>query len=300
MSDRATDACEEAYHRWTPPLHLGEVLRDGRLTSALRKAGISAAFGRRPTDLGDVNLPRVEKDAGPGNLKNLKEFVAGTERVYRMTKNVNEEQLIVALGGECSIVVGELAGLKAGNRGKPGMLWMDSHGDFNTPETTPSGYIGGMCLAFTCGRGPKLTPDLDGMMPLIDEERLIHLGSRALDDPEIQAMSTSPMQVLPAGEIRKVGIERTAKEVAKRLADRADWLVCHFDADVTDPSVIPSVNYPTANGLSLDEIIRMMGPLERTEKLAAVNLAAYNAKLDGSGSSAKALAGVFAKVFGEV
>lgn len=265
---------------------------------ALRRAGIDAAFAHRPTDFGDVDLPKVEKDAGPENLRNFKAFVAGTERVYRTIKNVNEEEMIVVLGGECSLVVGELAGLKEGIRGKPGMLWMDSHGDFNTPETTPSGYIGGMCLAFTCGRGPKLTLELDMMMPLMDENRLIHLGSRALDDPEIEAMNTSPMQVIPVNEIRKAGIERTAKDVAKRLADKADWIICHFDADVVDPSVIPSVNYPTANGLTLDEIIKVMGALERTDKLAAVNLAAYNARLDGSGSSAKAIVGVLAKVFG--
>jgi arginase len=270
----------------------------GESPPALRRAGIGGVFRHRPKDLGDVDVPELERDTGPETLKNFGEFLAGTERIYRAMRNVNEEEMIVALGGECSLAVGELAGLKEANRGKPGVLWMDSHGDFNTPETTPSGYIGGMCLALACGRGPRLTPGLDDLMPLIDEERLIHFGSRALDAPEVEAMRSSPMELLPVKEIRTNGIERTARGVAKRLSDRADWIICHFDADVVDPSVIPSVNYPTADGLSLDEVTKVMGALERTGKLAAVNLAAYNARLDVSGNSAKALVRAFSRVFG--
>src|SRR5713226_7445159 len=116
----------------------------GEAPAALRKAGLGQALDGS-TDMGNIELPPLKKDVTEGKVKNLSNFRDATSRIYNAAKSLQAEQVFV-LGGECSVAVGALAGLSEVFSGKPGMLWMDAHGDFNTSETSPSGYIGGMCL----------------------------------------------------------------------------------------------------------------------------------------------------------
>jgi arginase len=193
--------------------------------------------------------------------------------------------------------VGELAGLKDAMKGRAGMVWIDSHGDFNIPGTTPSGYIGGMCLALACGRGPKLSPEVDAAMPLIEEERLVHLGSRVLDESELRAMKSSPMRMVPTSGLKKRGVAAESTASSKWLSDRCDWIVCHLDVDVMDPMWMPSVNYPTPNGITPDEAVRLIASFVATGKLAVLDVAAYNAGLDREGKSARVVVDVLSRAF---
>lgn len=78
----------------------------------------------------------------------------------------------LSVSGESAPSLSEVfAALKKVYGGKPGIVWMDAHGDFDTPETTPSGFIGGMFLALACGRGPRLSRDIKRTRPLLEEER---------------------------------------------------------------------------------------------------------------------------------
>ena len=131
-----------------------KVLREARITNGLRKN--VGTF----VDVGDVRLSEIDVDSGPKNLTNFRQFLQDSEKIRSAISGVCAKGLVFGLGGECSICVGTLAGLKVRGRGQLGMVWIDAHGDFNTPETTPSGFIGGMCLAFACGRGRQLNPSL--------------------------------------------------------------------------------------------------------------------------------------------
>jgi arginase len=259
----------------------------GESPAALRKAGLARAAGAEK-DLGDVEISLLEKDVLEGKTKNLTHFKESTYRIYSAAKSMGSSHVLIA-GGECSETVGAMAGLAEAFGGKPGMLWLDAHGDFNTPQMSPSGYIGGMCLALACGRAPDLDLGLVGKRYPLAEERLVHVGSRALDQPEIAAFSSSPARLVTCQQVKKTGAAEVAEEAARHLDNRSDWIACHLDVDVVDPGLIPAVNYPTPGGLTLDEATLIVRAGVKTGKLRVLEVAAYNPSKDWSGSSEKAV-----------
>jgi len=252
---------------------------------ALRKAGLVESLGS-PLDCGDVEIQRLKKDMAEGVAKNLTHFRNATSLTYARTKSSKQERLLI-LGGECSETVGVMAGLAEAYGGKTGMLWLDAHGDFNVPETSPSGYIGGMCLAFACGMASGLDLGTGQAPPPLAGERLVHVGSRALDPPEVAAFNSSPAKLFTAQQVKKIGAADVAEEAARHLDNRSDWIACHLDIDVLDPELIPAVNYPTPYGLTTEETSVVISKLLGTGKVRALELAAYNPSKDRGASSAK-------------
>jgi len=251
---------------------------------ALRKRGFAETLGS-PPDYGDVEIPRLKKDMAEGKTKNLTYFRDATSLAYARTKVSKQERLLI-IGGECSETVGVMAGLAEAYNGKPGMLWLDAHGDYNTPETSPSGYIGGMCLALACGMAPGLDLGIGSAPPPLAGERLVHLGSRALDPPEVAAFNSSPAKLFTAQQVKKIGAADVAEEAARHLDNRSDWIACHLDVDVVDPGLIPAVNYPTPHGLTIEEISVVIRKLLGTGKMRALELVAYNPSKDRRSASA--------------
>ena len=255
---------------------------------ALRKAGLGKVLGET-RDLGDVDIPRLKKDTVEGKTRNLTHFRESTTRIYVATKSNGSSHLLI-VGGECSETVGVMAGLAEAFGGKPGMLWLDAHGDFNTPDTSPSGYIGGMCLALACGKARGLDLGIGQAEPPLADERLVHVGSRALDPPEVAAFNSSPAKLYTAQQVKKSGAAEVAEEAARHLDNRSDWIACHLDVDVVEPELIPSVNYPTPGGLTFEETSMIVRNLAATQKLRALEVASYNPMKDKGGASAKRIA----------
>ena len=257
----------------------------GEAPAALRKAGIGTVLGLL-NDRGDVEIPHLRKDVQEGKTKNLAHFREASSRIFRATSEEKEAPVMI-IGGECSETVGAMAGLARAYGGKPGMLWLDAHGDFNVPETSPSGYIGGMCLAMACGMAVGLDLGIGPTPPPLAGERLVHVGSRALDTPEVVAFNSSPAKLFTTQQVKKIGAADVAEEAARHLDNRSDWIACHLDVDVVDPDLIPSVNYPTPGGLTLEETSMVIRRLIRTGKVRVLELAAYNPSMDRRAASAK-------------
>lgn len=251
-----------------------KVLREAGVTDSLRKN--VGTF----QDAGDVRLSEIDADSGPKNLTNFPQFLQDTGTVQSAVGRVDGEGLVFGLGGECSICVGTLAGLKPKVKGKPGVIWIDAHGDFNTPETTPSGFIGGMCLALACGRGPKLDDITQDGKPLVSEENVVHMASRALDPLESENMSSSALKIYSAATLRNEGITSTVNLAATSLADRCDWITCHLDVDSLDPKMMPAVDFPEQNGLTFEEAKAIVRAVLGTGKLKLFELAGYDPTLD--------------------
>jgi len=192
---------------------------------------------------------------------------------------IDPSTITFCLGGDCAFVPGSLAGLKTVYKGKPGMVWLDAHGDFNIPETSPSGFIGGMPLALACGRGPRLSEDIESQMPLLEEKRVVHIGSRSLDPGEDEAIRSS-VKLFPAEQLKKRGSREVATKIGKFLSDSSDWIVAHLDVDVFDPSFMPGVDFPEPGGLTDHDVLEIFRALQSTGKLKVVDLAAYNPVLD--------------------
>lgn len=267
----------------------------GDAPTALHRAGAGRILGSAE-DLGSVALPQLKHDTVEGAVKNLTHFRDANSLVYKAAKSVETERMLV-IGGECSETVGVMGGLSEAFQGKAGMLWLDAHGDFNTPETSPSGYIGGMCLAMACGRTPGLRLELGSKVPPLADERLVHVGSRALDPPEVAAFNSSPAKLYTAQQVKKSGAPDVAEEAARHLDNRSDWIACHLDVDVVDPQFISAVNYPTPGGLAPDEAATIVREALRTGKLRALEVAAYNPSVDRNRASATQIVALLKKIF---
>jgi arginase len=266
----------------------------GDAPAALRKAGVANAL-MLGDDLGDVEIPVLKEDVIEGTTKNLSHFKDASARIHSFVKSKGIERAVI-LGGECSETVGAMAGFAQSFGGRAGMLWLDAHGDYNIPSTSPSGYIGGMCLALACGKAPDLALNFGSGYPLADE-RLVHVGSRALDSPEVAAFNSSPAKLYTAQQVKKTGTADVAEEAARHLDNRSDWIACHLDVDVVDPEHIPAVNYPTPGGLTPAEAVMLIRTLHKTGKMRVLEVAAYNSSKDRRGASAEQVIALLRNTF---
>jgi len=268
-----------------------KVLRSLGIAETLKQGSVSF------TDLSDVPLLEFSTDSGPSNMRNFSYFLDSSAAIMDRASKVPRGDFVFCLGGECGLALGTLAALRSRFRGMPGLLWLDAHGDFNTPETTRSGFVGGIPLAFVCGRGPKFPPSIENLRPLVKEENVVHFGSRDLDPLEAKAVESSSIKLHSAVSLHKEGLERTLEREAAYLEDSADWIICHLDVDVIDPSIIPAVSFPTNGGLSLNEVNTIVKTLLKTGKLKVFNLAAYEPTRDISYSAGRTIVGLVSEIF---
>lgn len=177
----------------------------------------------------------------------------------------------VSVAGDCVTSLGVLAGLQRAGMG-PALLWFDGHGDFNTWQTTPSGFLGGMPLAMAVGRGEQTIVDGVGLDP-IREEKVILTDARDLDPGEQEALQESAVQHLP--EV----------EALLEMALPDGPLYVHFDCDVLDPAEVPAVHYPAPGGPSVETLRRVFRRVAETGRVAAVSLSSWAPELDEDGRS---------------
>ncbi len=182
--------------------------------------------------------------------------------------------LPVVVAGDCLSAIGVLAGLQRAEV-SPVLIWFDAHGDFNTWETTPSGFLGGMPLAMLVGRGEQSIVHEVGLASL-PESDVILVDARDLDPGEGEAVRDSAVTHLLHVE----------DSLTYPLPDHP--LYVHLDVDVVDPGEMPGVNYPARGGPSLATVGAALHRLAETGRVAAVSLSAWTPKLDGDGTSRRA------------
>ena len=189
----------------------------------------------------------------------------------RVAEIVRRGHRPVSIAGDCCTSIGVSAGLqKAGLQ--PTLIWFDAHGDFNTWETTPSGFLGGMPLAMLVGRGEQTLVNGAGLTPL-PEEKVILTDARDLDPGEREAVKDSAIRYLP--EV----------EVLLEMKLPAGPLYVHFDCDVLNPQEVPAVSYPAPGGPSVETLRRVFGRLAQTGRVIAVSLSSWAPELDKDGHS---------------
>jgi arginase len=179
----------------------------------------------------------------------------------------------VVFAGDCVSIIGVLAGLERRSV-IPTLVFFDAHGDFNTWETSPSGFIGGMPLAMITGRGEQTIVAAAGLTPVPDE-RVLLVDGRDLDLGEDTAIETSGISVSPVGEVA-------------RLVPPDGPLYVHIDLDVVDPGEMPAMNYPAPGGPSMLEVADALGQLHATGRVAAVSFSCWNPELPGAAVAAAA------------
>ena len=258
--------------------------------SAIRYAHLAEAIeelGIQCRDQGNVDVPLPERS--PSRQPKLRQL----ESVIKVTGRVREEvaevlttgQMPLVLGGDHSLSIGTLAGVCAAWE-NPGVLWVDAHGDFNTPTTTPSGNIHGMSLALGCGRGAPELLELFRDERYLDPSRVALIGARSLDPQERELLKSSGVAVFTMSDIDRRGVRQVLDDALRQVTSGTDGVHVSFDMDVVDPNVAPGVGTPVGGGLSYREAHLLMETVAEFAAMGSLEMVEVNPILDNRNQTA--------------
>jgi arginase len=186
----------------------------------------------------------------------------------------------IVLAGNCNTAVGTLAGLGADSTG---VAWFDAHGDFNTPETTTSGFLDGTAVAIITGRcWTQLAATIPGFAPIADE-RVCLIGTRDVDSLEGALLDESKVDVIEPKHLRS-SLPRTLKKISAHV----ESIYVHLDLDVLDSAVAAANSYALAGGLTLEDVEHALTQIAREFRIAGITLSAYDPAVDTSDHAAQA------------
>jgi arginase len=193
---------------------------------------------------------RVIGEPSPGRPRDWSEDLPAAQPVLaaaaaELSAALDQSELPVLTASDCSICIATLPTVAARVPGVR-VLWIDAHGDFNSPQTTPSGFLGGMCLAAACGRWDAGWPET------IDPATVHFLGVRDLDPGERE-------------DVEAAGVKRGVPD--------AGPVYVHLDCDGLDPEVMP-VQFPVPGGLSLGEVRDALAGLAAERRLVGIEVTA--------------------------
>jgi arginase len=278
--------------------------RDGRarqlhlMPGVLRELGLVQALAAE--DFGDVpaEVPYRDVDKPDGRVRNDQDLAAYSQRLGRRIAEVSAgDYFLVLLGGDCSILLGSLVGLRE-RRPDLGLVYIDAHADFATLKESPSGSACSMNLALAVGRwqaGP--IGRLAGESPLVQPGQVVHLGRRDEHDAAYgdEALRRSAIADVPARLVRARGPEAVARETLARVAAAPGGFWIHFDVDVLDPSLMPAVDSPIPDWFSPGEVKALLEPLVQHPAALGLQLTIYDPTLDPQRHAARLLVDLLAE-----
>ncbi len=245
--------------------------RMGRGPSHLLDAGLADALRRAGAT---VRITTIEPPAGvfPSEIRVALELQRVLARHVAESRATGEFPLVVA--GNCNTALGTVAGLMHAGGSAPLVCWLDAHADFNTPETSSSGFLDGMAVAMLTGRcWTALTRQLRAFAP-IPESRIIMIGARDLDPAEEQLLASSAIRRGVAGDAGQ--LEAALWSIAPEPRDA----YLHLDLDVFDPSEGRANEYAAPHGLRRDDFHDLLARVRRRFPISAAALTAYDPSCD--------------------
>jgi arginase len=271
------------------PMDLGASRRGVDMgPSALRVAGLQARLkhlGRQVEDSGNVPVPQPEEQHyGDKNAKYLGEISQTCKDLAEMVrKSLAEDLMPLVLGGDHSIAVGTAAGAAEHfNRQSKriGLIWLDAHGDMNTPESSPSGNVHGMPLASIMGYGP---PDLTGIAsvkPMVEPRNVVLVGIRELDSKERRLVKESGVHVFTMRDIDERGMREVMAEALRFASDDTAGINVSLDMDFVDPSDAPGVGTPVRGGVTYREAHLAFEMIADSKSMVSLELVEINPVID--------------------
>jgi arginase len=190
------------------------------------------------------------------------------------------------LSGNCGATVGAIAG--AGNK-KLGVIWFDAHGEFNTPETTTSGFLDGMGLAVATGQCWKnLAASIPNFRPL-PAERILLIGGRDFDAGEQERLDQAGALVVDCAAIEQTGVENALEAPLSQLSSRVGEVHLHIDLDVLDPREAPANGFlADASGLSVQQLRDAIALVRESSKITSATIASFDPNFDPQGKTLQA------------
>jgi len=297
-----------AIHIIGVPMDLGAGRRGVDMgPSAIRIAGINDRLrdlGYTVSDEGDLAIRTQEeqriKDQRARYLPEITRVVNVLAR--RVIKTMSKNDFPLILGGDHSIAIGTISGLAAfaqKQKKTVGVLWIDAHADYNTPESSPSGNIHGMPLAVLTGLGPKPLRNIGGAFRKIDPHNVAIIGLRNVDRGERENLIRLGVKLFTMEEIDRYGVHRVMKKAIQQVASRVDYLHVSLDLDSVDPVYAPGVGTPVKGGLDYREAHLIMEMIGESKKMTSLELVEVNPILDTRNQSAEFAVELVQSAFGK-
>lgn len=259
-------------------LHASKVAAISTAAGAARflEAGLARALGvgGLPVEVIEVVAPRS------GSRGEVAASFAIADRIAEEVRQArSRNELVVVLSGSCQTAVGSVAGMASLDRG---VIWLDCHGDFNTPDTTQSGLLDGMTLASVTGRCWRaMCARVSGFSPVADEN-VVLIGVRDLDEDEASLLAESEIVAVSGADAALRGDAVTA------LGDRASSVYMHVDLDVLDPSVGRANAFVTAGGVNGEELCDLLETSFAHCPIGVMSFTSYDPEEDETGGVCQA------------
>ncbi|PYU21862.1 MAG: arginase [Acidobacteria bacterium] len=271
------------------PMDLGQSRRGVDMgPSALRVAGLQSRLkqlGHSVEDIGNVSVKQPEEQPyGEKRAKYLHEIAETCGGLAEMTeKTLAEGFLPLVLGGDHSIAIGTCSGVSDFFRKqskKIGCLWLDAHGDMNTPESSPSGNVHGMPLASLIGYGAPELVELRGFKPKVEPRNVAIVGVRDLDAKERRLVKDSGVHAFTMRDIDERGMREVMSEALRFAKDDAEGVAVSVDMDLIDPADAPGVGTPVRGGITYREAHLAMEMIADSEAMASLEVVEINPVID--------------------
>jgi arginase len=277
------------------PLDLGGNRRGVDMgPSALRIAGLGERIqqlGRAVVDRGDLAAPIPETRApGDERKKYIREIARVCQKLYQTAiMSLDDGAIPLVLGGDHSLAAGSVAATAdfARRSGKPiGLIWVDAHGDMNTPASTTSGNVHGMPLASLLGPEPAELSRIAGFSPKALPEHTVLIGVRNLDVREKELVKSARVHVFTMKDIDRNGVASVVERAIELASAGTAGFHVSFDLDVCDPTIAPGVGTPVKGGLDYREAHMLMELLSDSGRLLALDLVEVNPIIDTQNATA--------------
>ena len=256
--------------------------------SALRVAGLQSRLkqlGRQVEDVGNVPVPQAEEQPyGEKKARYLEEIVQTCKGLAEtIRKTLDEDMMPLVLGGDHSIAAGTTAGVASHFQKKSkrvGIIWLDAHGDMNTPESSPSGNVHGMPLASIMGSGPVELTELAGIKPMVEPRNVSLVGIRDLDSKERRFAKESGVHVFTMRDIDERGMREVMAEALRFATDDTAGAAVSLDMDFVDPSDAPGVGTPVRGGVTYREAHLALEMIADSRAMVSFELVEINPVID--------------------
>ncbi len=271
------------------PMDLGQNRRGVDMgPSALRVAGLQAKLkqlGHQVEDIGNIPVKQPEEQHyGEKRAKYLNEIAETCRGLAEMVeRTLGEGWLPLALGGDHSIAVGVEAGVASFFRKQSkrvGLVWLDAHGDMNTPDSSPSGSVHGMPLAAIIGYGAPELVELLEFKPKVEPRNVAIVGVRDLDAKERRLVKESGVHVFTMRDIDERGMREVMTEAIRFASDETGGFAVSLDMDFVDPADAPGVGTPVRGGVTYREAHLALEMLADSEAMASLEVVEINPVID--------------------
>jgi arginase len=269
--------------------------------SAIRYAGLAARIdelGLEYVDWGNVETAVAEASAvGDEHARFLPQIKATCQRIAALVAQASgEDYFPVVLGGDHSVALGTFAGLQKVH-GSGGAIWIDAHGDLNSPETSPTGNVHGMVLAAALGLAGDTFKGESWGLPALAQGRVALIAVRSLDEGEQALLRELDVCVFTMSDVDRLGVERVVREALSHVAG-SGFVHVSLDMDALDPEVAPGVGTPVRGGLSYREAHLALELVAESGLATALDVVEVNPILDRENETGKLAVELIASALG--